>query len=553
MSTRYDDRRFFQYGYRVTEVPLAPLGPSRDGSCVIMRGLDVDLLPRPVAVTLPIYLDGIAQPRPDMKHAVSIAAGARKRVVCRLPELDLKLVDRFKRFVRSWIHQNLAPLAADTDVSAESWLEEAPYPQWRKEELWAVDVEHKDGKLPRPFVVCKSFIKDESYPEWKFPRTINPRPDTFKKLTGPIFHRIEQQIFQLHWFIKKVPLVDRPAYIEEFVARLGAEYFATDYSSFEASFSKEIMEACEMQLYEYMSQNVSGGAEWYQMVHEALTGPQELRFRNVVVKTQATRMSGDMCTSLGNGFTNLMLMLFAGHELGLGELRAVFEGDDGLGCFERGLPHPEFFNGLGFNVKMEKHKVLSEASFCGMIYDPEDLVNITDPCDVLSKLGWAKASYRGASHKKLMALLRMKALSLAHQYHGAPIIYPAARRILELTRGYNVKGVIDSRNMSFWEYQKYSSLKNQEPEVRTVPIQTRRLMERKYGISVEKQLEVEKQISTLELGAWKLNLDCPAVWSDCWDMYVDHGSKTYEREPMISASFGEKPLSYQIFDGPSRS
>ena len=513
-----------------------------------MRGLDTDLLPRPVAVTLPVYLTDIVQPRPDMKHAVSIAAGARKRVVCRLPDLDQKLVLRFKRFVSEWLKQNLTPLAADTDVSAESWLEEAPYPQWRKQELWVVDVEHKTGKLPRLFVVCKSFIKDESYPEWKYPRTINPRPDTFKKLTGPIFHRIEQQVFQLKWFIKKVPLVDRPAYIEEFVARLGAEYFATDYSSFEASFSKEVMEACEMQLYEYMSQFVAGGEEWYQMVHEALTGPQELRFRNVVVKTQATRMSGDMCTSLGNGFTNLMLMLFAGHELDLGELRAVFEGDDGLGCFERGLPSPDFFNGLGFNVKMEKHKVLSEASFCGMIYDPEDLVNITDPCDVLAKLGWAKSSYRGAKRNKLMALLRMKALSIAHQYYGAPIVYPAAQRILHLTRGYNIQGVLESRNLSHWEYMKYSQLQNQEPPPREIPIATRRLMERRYGISVENQLHVEEQISKQVIGPWKLDLEMPAIWSDCWDLYVDHGSRCFEREPMIAASLGEKPLAYQVFD-----
>lgn len=513
-----------------------------------MRGLDVDLLPRPVAATLPIWLDGVAQPRPDMKHAVSIAAGARKRVVCRLPDLDLKLVSRFKRFVHSWLRENLIPLPADTDVSAESWLEEAPYPQWRKQELWVVDVEHKKGKLPRLFVVCKSFIKDESYPEWKYPRTINPRPDTFKKLTGPIFHRIEKEVFKLKWFIKKIPLVDRPAYIEEYVSRLGAEYFATDYSSFEASFSKEIMEAAEMQLYEYMSQYVAGGEEWYEQVHDALTGPQELRFKNVVVKTQATRMSGDMCTSLGNGFTNLMLMLFAGHELGLGELRAVFEGDDGLGCFERGLPNPEFFNGLGFNVKMERHKVLSEASFCGMIYDPEDLVNITDPADVLAKIGWAKASYRGSKRNKLMALLRMKALSIAHQYHGAPIIYPAARKILELTRGYNIDGILNSRNLTHWEYQKYSQLKNQEPPVREVPIATRRLMERKYGITVENQLLVESQISNCGFGPWKLDLECPKVWYDCWDMYVDHGSKVYEREPMIPATLGERPLPYQVFD-----
>jgi hypothetical protein len=98
------------------------------------------------------------------------------------------------------------------------------------------------------------------------------------------------------------------------------------------------------------------------------------------------------------------------------------EGDDGLtkGKFIESLTAQDFAD-LGFNVKIKKKTDIASASFCGIIYHPDDLVNVTDPREVLVSFGWANRRYSNARVNRLKALLRCKSLSYLHQYRGAPL------------------------------------------------------------------------------------------------------------------------------------
>lgn len=340
-----------QYGYRVGDVLLPDLPEQRAGSKIVKAAVG-DESDRPiVAASLGFNLVGQCLPHVDPLHQATVEAGARKRIVGALPVLNQQKISEFKKFVQRFVSKNFDPLPADTDVSVGYWLDHSNYPLWRRQQL---DAAPPLAEARDPFN-CKSFVKDEHYPEYKHARTINSRSDSFKKFSGPIFAAIEKVVFTSKYFIKKIPVSERARYVVDNVYVPCATYFATDFSSFETSFTKEIMEACEFVLYSHMSANVVGGAEWFGVVKHALSGKQTLKFKNITVQTQATRMSGDMCTSLGNGFTNLMLALFMGEQLGLGELRGVFEGDDGLGTFSRGTPDGSFFKDMGFSVKLELH------------------------------------------------------------------------------------------------------------------------------------------------------------------------------------------------------
>ncbi len=80
-------------------------------------------------------------------------------------------------------------------------------------------------------------------------------------------------------------------------------------------------------------------------------------------------MSGEMNTSLGNGFSNLMFMLYACEIQGI-ECDGIVEGDDG--AFALSLkPGQKFdesiFAEMGLTIKLEKHTDLMSMSFCGIL------------------------------------------------------------------------------------------------------------------------------------------------------------------------------------------
>lgn len=509
-----------QYGYRTTTEVLPPLPEKiRPGSSITSRK-DVDIKYRPVSAALPLFVRGVLLPKPDLNHGPSIVAGFQKRVVNPVPkEFSTARLAKFMAFVDRWLQNNLEPLPADTDISVEGWLEDANYPAWRKEELAALDPDEV-ANWPA-HIKAKSFIKDEFYAEFKYPRTINPRDDYFKVFSGPIVHRIEQQVFKLPYFIKKVPMEKRGAYIMDKVFAPDARYMLTDYTSFESSFLPEVMRACEMRLFKWMTHRLPCGSYWYASIERAATGVQTLVAKTVTTTTEGGRLSGDMWTSLCNGFTNLMNALFAGEELQLGELFGVFEGDDGLCRYSSGqFPNSEFFKELGFTVKMDIVDEIGKASFCGMVFEPHSCQQMTDPRPVLASFGWTSARYLGSKRSKLLGLLRSKALSLAFERPGCPVLSALAHRVIYLTRGIDCRWVAKSRNTTHWLRERIEYVTTHVAPCETPTMATRELFAELYDIPVEQQLSLEASISMMEIGPVDVPLEFPRLWHDVWERYV---------------------------------
>lgn len=476
-------------------------------------------------VSLGVDIPGVAPPKPDLSCPVTAEAGIRKRFLHRPPRPDPLMLQRFSQFVRNWLKNNLVPLSAESDTSVLSWLNKCSYPLWRKDELlklWDL----RFGLLdPIKDFVVKSFIKDETYPEFKHARGINSRSDMFKIKVGPIFRLIEEQVFKLPYFIKKIPVADRPRYIVDHLCFEGAKFFEGDFKAFESHFTREIMESCEFLLFEYMTQNLPEGREWMSLVRDVIGGRNHCCYKYFTVDVDATRMSGEMDTSLANGFANLMLLLFLFDQKGIVP-KVVVEGDDSLSSFVGDAPTESDFEKLGFTIKCGVRENLNEASFCGIIFHPNDLINITDPLDVLVNFGWAGRSYVNARRGRLLALLRCKSLSYAHQYPGSPIIQALAHYGLKATSGVDVRYFIENdRSLSLWEREELRSAVNCAIPVPTpVPINTRLLMERLYGVSVSKQIEIENYLSSLTRIQPLAGPICDLVFhSDCYrfaDNYV---------------------------------
>jgi len=483
-----------------------------------------------VQVSLGCHVDGVALPHCDPADPDTVEAGIRKRFLMSPPEPDPNKFARFKKFVKKWILKNVVPLDPHSDTRVEIWLTRTNYPEKRKKELLDCWYEANCHVSKRHHKV-KSFMKDETYPEYKHARGINSRTDVFKCAVGPIFKLIEEQIFQHPAFIKKVPLNERPAYIKERLYRVGAKFFSGDFTAYESHFKKKIMEACEFQLYSHMVQHMPDGPEFMRLLREVVAGDNHCQYKWFDVFCEAKRMSGEMNTSLGNGFTNLMLILFLFSELGE-EVSPVVEGDDSNTSFMNRCPSETDFLALGFTIKCKVYERFEEMSFCGMLFDPDDLINIADPAKVLCSFGWSGQKYVNYSAKKKRLLLRCKALSYAYQYTGSPIIQSFSHYILRCTRSLDVRGFIrTNKRFDSWERTRLEEAiafhaKSPEHGYREVPWKTRMLTERLFGVTENCQREIEKHFDSLtriEPVSGKIldYINIPHVYRDYFDRYAE--------------------------------
>ncbi len=373
-------------------------------------------------VSLGCHVNGAVPPSPDPYDKRTLIGGACKRIACQLPHIDRGLLREFRGFVRSWLHHNLKPLPADTNFDVVRWLAESKYPLWRRLQIYR-KWHAVGGRIGPRQLQCSSFVKREGYytfdKGFKEARTINSRSDAFKAYSGPVFAAIERSVYDLQPFIKHVPVADRARYVLEHVYEEGARYVSTDYTSFEAHFQPSFMRACECALYTYMLRNVENGCEIARNICVAVSGRNTLNFAGLRVTTEGCRMSGDMCTSLGNGFSNLMLMLFAAKKGGA-TVKGVVEGDDGL-FRVKGQLDRSVFERLGFRIKIQDCDSLADARFCSMCFSPDTCLVMRDPIKSLLSTGWTFSEGR-FSEKARQELLRGKARSLLCECPGVPVL-----------------------------------------------------------------------------------------------------------------------------------
>lgn len=336
--------------------------------------------------------------------------------------------------------------------------------------------------------LVKCFVKDESYMGYKHPRGIYARVDDCKIFFGPWFKVIEKVVYSLEEFIKHVPVSERPKYLDD---RTWQELMAvgSDFTAYESHFHAFVIEL-ECIIYRWILQNIPGGIDFVMAFFCVATSINKCVFRRFIVWILASRMSGEMNTSLGNGLVNLLLYEFNNEEK-KNKYWCCVEGDDLIGqCSPHPLAAEDYFR-LGFNIKFNMFNSVSEASFCGLIYDTEDLVGISDPTKVLLSVGWTSGRYATSSMKTRAELLRAKGYSILAQYPGAPILQSLGLMILRVTDGHHWKL---PTTMTNYDRKHFTTVHHTKP----VPFRTRLLMERVFGYSVAEQEQLEVYLDSLK-------------------------------------------------------
>lgn len=502
-----------------------------------------------MAVSLGCHVQGVAPQIVDALDPESRYVGATKRQLRTPPnlvdgELDPltpALMRDFRQFVRLWIRRNFEPIQFDADTSLEAWLSRTNYPEARKQQLRDANARCSLQDLVNEWGVRKKETRPVSHTkrefivepdEFKYPRVINARPDAFKAAVGPFTKLMEDVVYKNHFFIKHVPVADRPSHQADLFVP-GDFVLATDHSNFEAHITARVQRACECQLYAYLLSQLPEGPGVASLLRNVCAAPQSTRGSGLVItEGLGCRMSGDMTTSLGNGFTNLMVMLFCMSRkirqtehrfLVDSDVRGYVEGDDGY-FLVRLVPDVADFTRLGFRMKINVSSDVEGSDFCGMIFDSEELECMTDPFPVILKIGWTHAAEMLGKPRVRLGLLRAKALSLAYEFPGCPVLTSMSRWLLRATS--NSAPIFDAGD-EYWNAQVFAGRDREKvPPTRNIGHRSRLLFERRFGVSVHDQFVLEayfdrkKGLSCIDHPIVTSRLrTCPALVR-MWDDYV---------------------------------
>jgi len=464
----------------------------------------------PRAVSLGVHcLQGVLG-IPQANGLLNQECGLGYRLCRAMPKVNNRVLRKFRGYVQ-YLLKVLFPdvVPADYDFSPKAWTLKTHYPLWRCVELLRLvpDVPHiLTFEFFKRYGMCKAFIKLESYSngtiyEWgtyKPPRVISSRLDHVKVGVGPIIKAIEEQVYKLRYFIKHVPIPDRPSYINDNVATTGCRYMSSDYTSFECGFTPAFMSACEFALYRHMLRLCPAQLQTLRAFERQCTGTNRLHMSEVSCYMRGRRQSGEMTTSLGNGFSNLAMTAFMLRDvIDVRDLRCVVEGDDGLYAIPElyaDYVRPKAYEDLGFIIKSEWHDQVTEASFCGLVYDDKDRINLTNPVDEILSVGWSLGENIHASDRRLSALLVAKTYSLAYEYSGCPIIYKLARWLARVNGLRFDLSILKSRAWSNWDRDRFAEILTRDISqmlVREPTVGSRLLMERVYGVTVAEQYQME--------------------------------------------------------------
>lgn len=546
----------YLYGYRNADLPmrtdLPKIPPVKESLYVSPAKVPTDHNVRsPMATSLGCHVEGHAPFRPDLGDTESSRASAYYRLGRGMFKMNRKTKRSLKRFALAWAKKNLTPISSDVDLSVDSWLDKTGYDETQKKHMR--EVWEKMQEVPpteEQLLKNKGFVKEEGYKEPKYFRNIYGPSDETKVALGPMFKVIEEEVFKHPAFIKHVPVDKRAEYIFDRLYAEGGLYMGTDHTCFEAGVSEAIMRCIEFPIYKYLAGDLPGFKEWFDLVQkDACTN--YIKFRNWWMTIIATRLSGRMQTSLGNGLVNLITMKWVA-KMSNAKIKAIVEGDDGLARIIRGIMDMSWYKQLGMIVKQECTNDLGTASFVGMVFG-EDGTLVRDPYKFMVNFGWSTRQYVASNATTLKTLARSKALSALVETPGAPIVASMARHIERVTRDVHPKmsSLMARQHLNVWERERWSSLqrgfesaiRNKAPNPPSYAART--AVEKVFGVPIDVQLSIESYLdnkndfSPLTLPNFDLgDLKYVEGTAKHWDRYVfDHPWKDHSFPFTIDHSY----------------
>jgi hypothetical protein len=449
----------------------------------------------------------------------------------------------FLNFSKFLIRKKFPVLPADTQYSTEHWMD-GKYTEKQKAEFRKLLEDPR--VLTAKDLLNKSFLKDEAHDVPKNPRGINAYTDRAKVFCGAIQHQLDEAIYKLPWAVKHMDVSERPKMLKELFGE--SPVSGTDYTAMEAH--HEGMRA-KIRVYwkQWVGQLLPHMKTYLEIVKAKAYGVNECEFKGVKASLKGRLMSGDCSTSSDNLVLNICLTLYmlwksVYNQLPLAEAVEKVcqwpfkaEGDDGIFKYfeiKKGL-----IEDMGLLFKKDDYPHFGMASFCGIVADPLELINVTNPLKVLADFSVLPRRYMAAGIAKVKQLMRAKAMSYLVCYSGCPIIDPFCRYVLRATRGIDVTGA--RAEMGWWQGRALDSALKAKvwQQERPIAQTTRSLVDVLYNISEQQQRTIEQRanelvdLAPIDVGT----VEPPKAWVEYSVDYVDSFGWAPRPHPALSLPF----------------
>lgn len=450
----------------------------------------------------------------DPSDRISVLAGLMKRLMPAMPLPNVNEIEKLGNFVQRLIEEKYTPLPPLNEEEVfEEWITtQNHYSTQRKVELRRAHeslISERKGLTEKDYWV-KTFIKSEFYEEEKHVRWICSRTDRFKAKVAGFIKLVEERVYNTpikghKWFVKGEKIDELPQKLSKLT---GSKFILeTDYSSFESGFSPMYTDNVEVRLWKHMLKNnptildavlktyyqtsriklpVPGrGFEWTEC---RVPRVEKLINRNYHAYVSGLRMSGEMWTSLGNGFSNLVNILYIADKYGI-DVVGYVEGDDGIIGMPSKVITQEDFEALGFKIKMEYEEDIAHTCFCGNLFDPEEKNLIIAP-EQIGRLMWTcDRKYVMCNDKIAKELLKAKAMSMYILGRHTPIASHYSFRVMNIL--HNSKERHDAKDSGYWKKTIINSMRGNLALAPNVTNRARCLYQTMFHITIEEQLRLE--------------------------------------------------------------
>lgn len=379
---------------------------------------------------------------PDSRNSCNLIISILLRVGLKTPDVKHKLIIELRQFTKMFLRTYSTGI--DSMVPYDTYIDEHPsltvaqklsFKKWYEEMTseW-----HNEDWLRMCYI--ESFLKNEFYPKYNRPRTINPFHDSFKAWMGHKIKTLENHFYPLfsHMHVKGLDSQEKKQFIID-LFRDHTNIALNDYTAFENSLTPAIMWACELPFINYlkplMDEHEFGVFKTIHAGTNILKTSCGMKFT-----VPATRQSGTHATAFNNLFTNIIITLFAVYKntnVSMSDfvlnyrsyITIVAEGDDMLYKTMNCKISMQTISDLGFRAKPEKARSLDYTSFCNFRFNSTTGTCYLDPVRTILRFGWSDIKYWHSKHKDALALA--KALSIAYSCVGCPIVYPFVYHVIK--------------------------------------------------------------------------------------------------------------------------
>jgi len=466
---------------------------------------------------------------PDTDDPANMIDATCGRYGVEMPEPKPDVATDFLSFAKDFIRALWPETLRDEDIQTfDEWLVDSNYPGGRKRQLGNL-MRHLE-RMDSSFVKVKAFVKQEVYyPEPKRARAINSPSDESKCILGRIFKAVDKKTFSARFFVKGTNPREWPQKLMNSLGELPVT--ETDFTAFE-SHHRGVFTKVVYYWYLHMIRNLTNVRPIKDLVARLMLGRNIIQFKHINVQIDERLMSGALWTSSANGVLNLIIMAYLasgtrGFEDPLARVRwavqdfqGFVEGDDGL-CRDYGIRQSQI-DDLGLVLKMEPHKNFTEANFCGIVCDSNEMKVIKDPLPALAKIFLLPPKYQDASDTRLKGLLRARALSYLCNFSHTPVLASACHWILRRTSGFCVSSslAVLGEYHADWALIAERELKEARWKHSEIGDSTREIAYQRFGIPIHEQLRIEREFDAC-------NVDrCPIDLSEyCPDIVFSHGER----------------------------